>query len=79
MSDSFTNLMADTDVDGTVDADTLFDIAGTVTVEGDLTVAQADALNTAAADADALSYTISDSDERIADDIDNDEWKCVRR
>ena len=72
VSDSFTNLMADTDVDGTVDADTLFDIAGTVTVEGDLTVAQADALNTAAADADALSYTISDSDERIADDIDND-------
>ena len=41
VSDSFTNLMADTNVDGTVDADTLFDIAGTVTVEGDLTVAQA--------------------------------------
>jgi hypothetical protein len=64
ISDSYSNLMADTDTDGTVNASTAISTATTVTVtDSALTIAQADEIN--GLNVGDIVYSIRDRDETI--------------
>jgi hypothetical protein len=64
MSDSYSNLMADTDTDGTVNASTAISTATTVTVtDSALTIAQADEID--GLNVGDIVYSIRDRDETI--------------